>query len=133
MSGLLPASPGLLPYYLLFTASMGLMHTVVCYVNPLGSMRLFSGPWASPTTSVLAHVYGMQNLYTGSIRIFAAYNIDTPPLYYLAMLTYVGTIFLNATETFIWKTARFEETKFAFLPSSIGLVWLFTQKNWYLS
>ncbi|KIW14369.1 hypothetical protein PV08_07151 [Exophiala spinifera] len=111
---------------------MGLLHTVVCYINPLGSMRQFSGPRAPPPTSVLAHVYGMQNLYTGFIRILAAYNIDNAPLYHLAILTYVGTIFLNGSETLIWKTARFYETKYAYLPALIGLVWLVAQRDWYL-
>jgi hypothetical protein len=73
----------------------------------------------------------MQNVYTGFIRILAAYDIENQALYRLAILSFAGGLFLNGSELMIWKTARLHEIKFALGPSAFGLVWLITQREWY--
>ena len=73
----------------------------------------------------------MQNVYTGVIRLLAAYDIENQALYRLAILSFIGGLFLNGSELIIWKTARLYEIKFALGPSAIGLVWLITQREWY--
>ncbi|KAJ9501827.1 hypothetical protein H2202_002789 [Exophiala xenobiotica] len=131
MADILPPHPGLLPYYLLLTGSLALTHSVVCYTRPLTSMRQYSGPSAPPPSALLSHVYAVQNVYTGFIRILAAYDIENQALYRLAILSFAGVLFLNGSELMIWKTARLHEIKFALGPSALGLVWLITQREWY--
>jgi hypothetical protein len=73
----------------------------------------------------------VQNVYTGFIRILAAYDIENQALYRLAILSFAGVLFLNGSELMIWKTARLYEIKFALGPSALGLVGLIIQREWY--
>lgn len=162
MSAYLPQHSGLLPYYLLFvgrplrypalseslsnlqflrdtvliitqTSVAAFVHSGVCYVSePSTSLKQFSGPQHPPPTRLLAHTYGVKNIYTGLIRAYAAYNITSRPLYDLATYTYVGVLFLFITELAIWKTVRMREAAFPFVNAGVGLVWLIAQRKWYL-
>jgi len=158
-AGILPRSSGYLPYYLLLVcfeqcphfliagtsvscspranrrqmSVLALIHSVVCYATPLSSMRQFSGPRAPPPSPVLAHVYGMHNIYTGAIRLLAAYNIDNRELYLLACLSFAGNLFLNGSELFIWKTSRLYEARFPLVTATVGFCWMVTQSKQYLA
>ncbi len=45
-------------------------------------------------------------MYTALIRGYAAYNITSPELYNLALLTFVGVLFLYTSELVIYRTVR---------------------------
>ena len=95
-------------------------------------MKAFSGPEAPPAHALLAHTYGIKNVYTGAIRLFAAYHITNAQVYDLATLTFAGVIALYAGETFVYRTARIREASFAFVTAGTGLVWMLAQRAWYL-
>lgn len=110
-----------------------IMHSVVCYrANPTSALKAFSGPEAPPAHALLAHTYGVKNIYTGLIRLYAAYHITNPQIYNLATFTFVGVIALYAGETFVYRTARMREASFAFVTAGTGLVWMLAQRSWYL-
>lgn len=115
-------------------AFMGAVHTVVCYIaSPKASLGQFSGPAAPPPNGLLARVYGVKNIYTSLIRLYAAYNISNPQVYDLAIFTICGVLFLYGGEVFVYKTSRMKEMWFTFLLSCPGLVWMITQRAWYTS
>ncbi|KAI0110169.1 ergosterol biosynthesis protein-like protein Erg28 [Daldinia grandis] len=125
---------GYLPYFLFYNSLSAAIHSVVCYVNdPTTALRAFSGPGAPPPHSLLAHVYGVKNLYTSMIRIYAAYYITNPQVYDLAVGTFVGVLFLYVTEVFIYKSARLREASFPYVIAGTGLIWMVLERDWYLS
>lgn len=109
------------------------IHTIFCYKANAGTaLKAFSGPEAPPPHPLLAHTYGVKNIYTGLIRLYAAYYIANPQVYDLAIWTFIGVLFLYATETFIYKTSRLREAIFPFITSGSALVWMMNQRDWYL-
>lgn len=145
---------GLLPYWLLLvsppiqssfdvpprpvthqlqTSLMAFIHSIACYILPASaSLRQFSGPQRPPPTPLLAHVYSMKNIYTAAIRAYAAYDITNDGLYNLAILTYIGVLWLFVTELLVYRTARMKELVFPFVNAGVGVVWMVSMKGWYL-
>lgn len=111
---------------------MALIHTVVTYIRPLSSMKGFSGPSAPAPNALTAHVYGVKNVYTALIRLYAAHNIHNRELYTLAIITYIGPLFLYGTEWLIWGNARRRETIPTFFIPTTMLVWMLMERDWYL-
>ena len=109
-------------------------HTAVCFAGDAATaLKQFSGPASPPPHGLTARLYGMKNVYTGLIRACAAYNIANPALYALAMATFAGVIFLNGTECFVYKTARPKETLAAVVLPVLVLLWMGTQREYYMS
>jgi len=151
MAFLPDAQRGYLPYFLLFVCThircshrfcyiltvlqesvSALIHTVVCFTaHPDISMAVFSGPRRPPPSGLLAHVYGVKNIYTGLIRAYAAYHIANPELYQLAMWSCAGVLFLYGLECFVYNTARLRECTWPFILAGSGTVWMIMQKEWY--
>jgi hypothetical protein len=96
-------------------------------------MKAFSGPKAPPPTNLLAHVYGTKNIYTGLIRTYAAYNITNPVVYDLAILTFVGVLFLYGGEHLVYQNAKLREASFPYVLAGGGMLWMLTQRGYYLS
>ncbi|KAJ6466483.1 ergosterol biosynthesis protein-like protein Erg28 [Mycena sanguinolenta] len=128
----LPQANGWLPYFLVFTGSTALIHSAVCYVSPPSTaLKAFSGPNRPPPTSLLAHVYATKNMYTGAIRLYAAYHIANAQLYDLAALTFAGVLWLNVSEIVVYGTARMREGIFSLVTAGTGLAWMLTQRGQY--
>ena len=72
-------------------------------------------------------------MYTGLIRIHAAYDIHNRTAYNLALYSFIGVIWFCATETVIYKTGRLRELGIAVIGSGTGVVWMLAQKSAYLS
>lgn len=90
----------------------------------------------------------MKNIYTGAIRLYAAYSIgaaqkfgigfgqhavENKAVYDLSILTFVGVLVLYAGERFVWGTVRNREVSFPFVTAGVGLVWMVLQRGYYLS
>lgn len=95
-------------------------------------MTAFRGPHAPPAHPLLAHVYGVKNIYTGLIRLCAAYDIQNGPVYCLAATTFVGVLVLYGLERFVYGTVRARESTFPFITAGLGLVWMVLQRENYL-
>ncbi|RYO95540.1 hypothetical protein DL764_007675 [Monosporascus ibericus] len=134
LSTLLPRQEGILPYFLVYTGLSAAIHTVVCYTSkPSTALRVFSGPEAPPAHPLLAHTYGVKNIYTSLIRLYGAYYIANPQVYDLTTCTFGGVLFLYVTEVYVYKTARLREAMIPFVTAGSGLLWMMMQRNWYLS
>ena len=93
----------------------------------------FQGPKAPAPTQLTAHIYGVKTFYTVLIRLDAVYNLHhNHATYMLCMATFVGVLFLYLTETFVFRTVRFREAMFPFVTASLGVVWMWTQRDFYL-
>ncbi|KAI3393245.1 hypothetical protein diail_4534 [Diaporthe ilicicola] len=134
MASYLPQHDGYLSYYLLYSSTAAIIHSLVCYLKPpTTSLRAFSGPQAVPQRSgLLARVYAVKNAYTALIRAYAAYHLANGPVYDLAMCTYVGVLFLYATELGGYGTVRLREALFPFVTAGGGLLWMGLQRGWYV-
>lgn len=116
------------------TCVTGIAHSAWCYFSdPQTSLVIFQGPRSPPPNALLAHVYGVKNFYTCMIRAYALYNLNSQPLYDLAMATYAGVLWLYITELGVWKTVRPREAYIALATAGLGFSWMFMQRDWYLS
>lgn len=64
--------------------------------------------------------------------MYAAYNLKNAILYDLAILSYVGVLVLFVPEYFVWKTTRFPEVAFPFVTAGLGVIWMISQRSWYV-
>ncbi|RYP83374.1 hypothetical protein DL770_005394 [Monosporascus sp. CRB-9-2] len=130
LSTLLPRQEGILPYFLVYTGLSAAIHTVVCYTSkPSTALRMFSGPEAPPAHPLLAHTYGVKNIYTSLIRFYGAYYITNPQVYDLTTCTFGGVLFLYVTEVYVYKTARLREAMIPFVTAGSALLWMMVQRN----
>lgn len=112
---------------------MAFIHSIICYTSPpQTSLRQFSGPSHLPHTALLAHVYGIKNVYSAAIRAYAAFHIGNSALYDLAILTYVGVLWLFVSELFVWKTVRGKESVIPFCNAGVGFVWMVLARGFYV-
>lgn len=111
-----------------------MIHSVVCYISPPAAQTQFSGPrGAAQQSPLLAHVYGIKNIYTGLIRFYAAYHLHkSRELYILAMWTFVGVVFLFVSELVVFKTVRLREFMFPAVTCALGLPWMWIQWDYYV-
>ncbi|OKL59942.1 hypothetical protein UA08_04927 [Talaromyces atroroseus] len=123
---------GYLPYALFVTSLMALTHSVVTYLRPIPSQIQFAGPSAPPPNTLTAHIYGVKNVYSGLIRLYAAYSIRNRDLYTLALATYLGVFGLYGAELWIWRTVRMRETLSSFIISGTMICWMLLEKSWYV-
>lgn len=110
------------------------VHVTGCYTLPTSaSLKQFNGPNrpAPEPPALLARVFGFKNMYTGLIRLYAAYNIENAPLYDLATLTIVGVLALYASEMLVFRTARAQEMAGPLVQASVALVWMVWQREYY--
>lgn len=114
------------------SASSAFAHTIVCYVNPIPALKQFSGDAAPRKDPLLAHVYGVKNVYTALVRIYALHHLDDRVMYNLAMATFAGVLFLYLTETFIWRTVRLREGMIPYITAGGGLLWMYLQRDFYV-
>ena len=162
MSFLIPtADKGYLPYFLLYVSDptevahfkltiqdglAAVIHAVVCYLTPpQAALKQFSGRNAPPPHPLLAHTYGVKNIYTGAIRLYAAYTIgveqhfgsshgaQNQALYDLSMLSFVGVLWLYGGERFIYGSCRNVDVMFPFTLAGSGLIWMLMQRSYYLA
>ena len=91
----------------------------------------FQGPKRPEPTSLLAHVYGVKNIYTSLIRAYAAYHITNTDVYTLAIFTFAGVLFLYVTELTVYRTVRPKEASIPLVTASLGLSWMLLQRDFY--
>jgi len=92
----------------------------------------FRGPARPEPNGLLARVYGVKNVYTSLIRAYAAYHITNPELYTLAMCTLAGVLFLYTTELVYYRTVRPQDYTIPFLTATLGLAWMYAQRDFYV-
>lgn len=77
-------------------------------------------------------MYATKNLYTGLIRLYAAYDLTNGAVYDLCIATFVGVLALYGSERFVYGTVAARESMFPFVTAGTGLVWMLAQRGWYI-
>lgn len=111
---------------------MALTHSAVTYISPGPAQVQFAGPNAPPPNTLTAHIYGIKNLYSGLIRLYAAYNIGNGDLYSLALVSYLGVFGLYGGELWIWRTVRLRETISSLIISGSMIGWMLKARESYV-
>ncbi|QIX00607.1 hypothetical protein AMS68_006124 [Peltaster fructicola] len=119
----LPPGDGLLPKWLLFISIVSIGNSIQAYMSLSGTQQVYAGPSAttpttgipsktiraeslSPVTPLSARTFGTWTALSSIIRLYAAYRINEPVVYELALWTF-GLAFAHfISEWLIFGTAR---------------------------
>lgn len=87
----------------------------------------------SPVTPLSARTFGTWTFITSIVRLYAAYNIDNPVIYQLALWTY-GVAFAHfVSEWVIFKTTSWGAPLAGpVIVSTSSLIWMFSQWGYYV-
>jgi hypothetical protein len=109
------------------------MHTWFCYAAPPEhSLVEFSGDFRPEHSKLLAHMYGLKNLYASLIRFYAAYYIANPQVYDLATYTFAAVAFCFLTEWGLWQSVRSRELAIPLFTAVVGFVWMMRERDFYV-
>ncbi|PWN98688.1 Erg28-like protein [Tilletiopsis washingtonensis] len=95
---------GLLPKWLLLVSSLAVFNCVQNYVDHAFARRVYTRGGAQ-VTPLSARTFGVWNLASAGVRLYAAYNIHNRQVYELCALTYVLALAHFSSEVFVYKTA----------------------------
>jgi len=149
----LPKHPGVLPYWLLVLSVISIGNSFQAYTTTYYSKRIYCGPPAALNTpppkpsqltrgfdltrsaanELSARTFGTWTFLTSIVRLYAAYNIDNPAAYQLAIWTYAVAFAHFMSEWFYFKTTRWGAPLAGpVMVSTTGLVWMFMQWGYYV-
>ncbi|PGH35918.1 hypothetical protein GX50_01243 [[Emmonsia] crescens] len=127
----LPQHEGILPKWLLFLSVVSLINTSQAILSPTYTALLYN---KSPANAVQSRTFGIWTFITAVVRAYAAYNIDEPHLYDLAMWTFGAAFAHFMSEWLIFGSAK---AKGRFVSplcvSTVTLVWTAMQRGFYLA
>ncbi|CAK1363711.1 Ergosterol biosynthetic protein 28 [Cercospora beticola] len=135
----LPQHDGYLPKWLLFIAVVSIGNTIQCYRSLAGSKEVYAGkPYktdknASPVNELSARTFGTWTALSSIVRLYAAYHIDNPQVYQLALCTY-GIAFAHFfSEWLVFGSAKWGRGLASpVFVSTITTVWMLTQWGNYV-
>ncbi|KAF1812070.1 Erg28-like protein [Eremomyces bilateralis CBS 781.70] len=97
----LPQHAGFLPKWLFFTGIISIGNSIQAYSTLEFTKRVYNGAptadgkdtdkklsAASPVTPLAAHLFATWTFTSAMVRLIAAYHITTPPIFWLAFVTY---------------------------------------------
>lgn len=129
-------------------------NSIQAYLTTFYTKRIYIGPRPAPgtpptkphlltkgydltrseATELSTRTFGTWTLLTSVVRIYAAYRIEDPALYQLAIWTYAVAFGHFMTEWFWYKTTRFGlPLFFPVAVSTSGLIWMLSQWDFYVN
>ncbi|PGH10982.1 hypothetical protein AJ79_05133 [Helicocarpus griseus UAMH5409] len=127
----LPQHEGLLPKWLFFVSIVSVLNSSQAYLNPTTyTAQLYNN---APANAVQSRTFGTWTFLSSVIRAYAAFYVNEPHVYDLAMWTY-GIAFAHfVSEWLVFGSAR-AKGRFVspLFVASGSLVWMATQRGWYL-
>jgi Erg28 like protein len=88
---------------------------------------------ASPVTPLSGRTFGTWTFVSALIRLYAAYNIDNPQMYQLALWSYVVAFGHFASEWLVFGTAKWGAGLAGpVMVSSVSMVWMLAQWGFYV-
>ncbi|KAI8931266.1 hypothetical protein NX059_011613 [Plenodomus lindquistii] len=136
----LPQAEGLLPKWLLFVAVVSIGNSIQAYTTLTFTSRVYNPTPIDPPPSVPKHVtalssrtFGTWTLLTSLVRLYAAYNINNPAFYQLAMCTYAVAWMHFMSEWWVFGTTRWGKPLAGpVVVANLSLVWMVSQWGWYV-
>jgi len=145
--GWLPPYEGLLPKWMLFLSIVSIFNSVQCYRSIKLSQIIYNADPENPSrrpipkgdvsqstvTGLSTRTFGTWTIITAIVRFYAAYNIDNPVMYKVALATYLTAFGHFTSEWLVFGTARFNSSLASPLCISTGtMVWMLCQWGWYV-
>jgi hypothetical protein len=140
LSSWIPPAEGLLPKWLLFVSLVSTLNSIQAYSTLSYTSRVYNPTSVDPPVKQPAHVtwlssrtFGTWTFLTSVIRFYAAYHINEPAFYQLAIWTYVVAFAHFASEWFVFGTTRWGKPLAGPVFVSTGsLVWMVSQWGYYV-
>lgn len=105
-------------------------NTVQAYLTTKNTQEIYM---QSNINALSSRIFGVYTLIAAVIRLYAAYNIDNPQLYQLAICTFAVAWGHFISEWLIFKTAAWGRAIAGPVIISTGsLIWMFTQWGFYI-
>ncbi|OJD18810.1 hypothetical protein AJ78_01217 [Emergomyces pasteurianus Ep9510] len=126
----LPQHEGILPKWLLFLAAVSVVNTSQAILKPSYTALIYNN---SPANAVQSRTFGTWTFISSVVRAYAAFYINEPHMYDLAMWTF-GTAFVHfMSEWLVFESAKAKGRFVSPLFVASGtLVWMATQRTFYL-
>ena len=117
------------------TGSIALSSSIATYRSTRSTLLTYPGPVAATQINELtAHIYGTWTCLSGTVRLYAAYKLNNPEVYSIALCTFVIAFGHFVLEWIYFKRVKAEKGLVsALLVSSGSIVWMITQRKYYLS
>ncbi|GBE87809.1 Erg28-like protein [Sparassis latifolia] len=127
----LPQANGLLPKWQLVVAVMAVFNTVQNFVTLKFTRRIYN---ASHLVSPLqARTFAIWTLTSAVIRLYAAYNINSKPIYDMTIFSYLFAFAHFGSELLIFRTAKINVAVLSpVFVSTISLAWMLSQYDFYV-
>ncbi|KAJ5902867.1 Ergosterol biosynthetic protein 28 [Penicillium taxi] len=127
----LPPSEGLLPKWLLFVSVVSAVNSVQSYVSPDYTSKLYTNG-ALAVGALPGRVFGTWTFLSAVIRMTAAYNIDSPIAYNLAIWTYAIALAHFTGELIFGNAVLKGRFLSPLIVASSSVAWMLTQREFYL-
>ncbi|KAH9936069.1 Erg28-like protein [Amylocystis lapponica] len=123
---------GLLPKWQLLVAVLALFNTAQNFVTLNLTRRMYST--APNITALQARTFAIWTLTSAMIRLYAAYNIHSKPVYDIAIFSYLFAFAHFGSEIMIFRTAKlFSPVSTTVVVSVVSLVWMLSQYDYYVT
>jgi hypothetical protein len=110
-----------------------LTFTSQVYAGSSSSLPKTPSSSTSPATPLSSRTFGTWTLIQSIVRLYAAYNIDNPQMYQMAVLTYAVAWLHFMSEWWIFGTARWGRGLAGPVFVATGsLVWMWLQWGYYI-
>lgn len=129
-----------MPKWLLFVALISTANSLQAYTTLTFTSRVYNPTPIDPPPTTPKHVtalssrtFGTWTLLTSLVRLYAAYHINEPAMYQLAMWTY-GVAWLHfMSEWLVFGTTRWGRPLAGpVLVANGSLIWMLLQWGWYV-
>ena len=109
---------------------MSVGNTIQAYLTTKNTQEIYV---QSDINALASRIFGIYTLVAAVIRFYAAYSIDNPQLYQLALSTFAIAWGHFVSELLVFKTAKLgRATAGPLVVSTVSLVWMFTQWGFYV-
>ncbi|KAF8311689.1 Erg28-like protein, partial [Clavulina sp. PMI_390] len=129
----IPQTPGWLPKWQLFVATLALFNTVQNFTTTALTKRVYSNA-AEQVTALQSRTFGIWTLTAAMVRIYCAYHINDPTIYQMTLWTYVIVLAHYGSELIVFRSVKLNA---GFLsPLVVGgasFIWMLAQQSHYTS
>ncbi|KAI9015092.1 Erg28 like protein-domain-containing protein [Gaertneriomyces semiglobifer] len=125
---------GSLPKMLFVVGAVAFYNGLQCFVPRMRVVSRIYPQKPVEVTALMSRMMGTWTITSGIVRMYCAWNIHNRAVYEIAMWTYVLAFLSFASETFLYKTAKFSSPGVwpAFIISPVSLIWMWTQYDAYV-
>ncbi|TEB34651.1 Erg28-like protein [Coprinellus micaceus] len=127
----LPQSEGYLAYWQLLVATTAVFNSLQNFITLDLTKRLYNR--TATVTPLQARTFAAWTLVSAVVRFYAAYNINSKPIYDMALFTYLIAFGHFSSELLIFRSAKILPGVISpVIVSTTSLIWMFQQYEYYV-